>query len=206
MTRSEHVRNLRKALKAITPQSDAETPWLRHHRPSVAFMLCICYGPWKFPRRKAVQTRMLAKMGSLDLMEMTAAQLRALPLQWQRDTMTRTRRWMRKHFPGRRFDDVFVRHRPTRKRLGVGVESFSEIMRGSITKTVYMFVRDYWLAECFPIDRHVRRWCAEHKLPARSDDIVDLFNEIKQEFPAPLRAYARSVFGEHSSNPIHPTQ
>lgn len=197
---------LRKALRKINPQTDAQTPWLAKHRPSVAFMLCICSGPWKIGRRRKVQENMLRVMGSQDIMEMSAQQFQRLPLAWQKQAFARVRKWMRKHRTGELFDDVFVRSARERKRLGIGVDSLVEIMQCKMTKTVWMFVRDYWCADCFPVDRHVRKWCVTAGLPARSEAIVELFEKIKHAFNQPLRAYARAVFGEHSSNPIHPPQ
>jgi hypothetical protein len=80
--------SLLKTLSHIVPVSDAQTTWLRIHRPSVAFLIAVLSGPWRLPRRQAVQAHAIQVLGKRDLSELTTKEIRAIsPLDWQSKLM-----------------------------------------------------------------------------------------------------------------------
>ena len=187
------------------PMQDREVTWLSRHRPSVAFLLCICSGPWVLQRRMQVQAKVLAAIGCSDLCELRIT-AKLFPLAWQRQLLRSTKMLMRRTFLGRSFDEVFAKSKKVRM---ADVETLRAIAsNGKIPKVLWMFVRDYWKQPCMPVDRHVRRWCEAHRLPTTSEELVTLFNKTAPEFQhrAPLQAWARVIFAEKSTNPTFTAQ
>lgn len=81
--------DLKKKLAAFKPVHDSKTTWLRDHRPSVALLLCLMSGPWRFPRRKLMQERALKILGKRDLIDLTVQDIQAMsPLDWQYKLLT----------------------------------------------------------------------------------------------------------------------
>ena len=184
---------------------DTAVTWLSKHRPSVAFLLCIGSGPWVLQRRMQVQATALTALGISDLCDLRVHS-KLFPLAWQKQLLRRAKTMMHKAFPGKTFDEAFARSR--RRRLA-NVEHLRAIASSNkIPKVLWMFVRDFWKESCFPVDRHVRRWCQANNLPESSEELVDLFNSVSPAFKrrAPLRAWARVIFAEKSSNPNFPIQ
>jgi hypothetical protein len=68
-----------------------------------------------------------------------------------------------------------------------------------LPKVLGMFVRDFLYTESFPIDRHVRKWLKDHKLPTNQDRLIEMFRTEKLQ----ARGYARALFQQKSSNPVH---
>lgn len=188
------------------PALDKQVTWLRRHRATVAFVLCVCSGPWRIERRRKVQEQALAVIGASDLTDVAMRKrlVKMLPLTWQKTLVKNFARYASKQ--GEEFDVLFSKSK--RERMTT-VATLQEITgKENLPKVVWMFVRDYWFVDCFPADRHVRRWCIEHELPMTSAGLVDMFNEIPKAVRGvlPLRSYARAVFGDHSANPVFPKQ
>lgn len=201
------MNKLQRALLSLhrEPMHDASVTWLSKHRPSVAFLLCIGSGPWVLQRRMQVQSKLLVALGNSDLCKLHAHS-KLFPLAWQKQMLQRAKVLMRKSFPGKTFDEAFARSK--RKRLA-NTEHLREIATSNkIPKVLWMFVRDFWKEPCFPVDRHVRRWCQTNDLPESSEELVELFNTASPSFKqrAPLQAWARVIFAEKSSNPNFPIQ
>lgn len=203
-----HRNRLESALRKLEhpPIPDSEVKWLRMHRPSVAFLLCICSGPWRIGRRTQVQKQALKALGSRDLCTLSLAKASAvLPLAWQRDLVSKMQVLMHQKYGGRYFDEVFTK--AVRKRKASLVD-FQEISRNPkhVPKVLYMFVRDFWFETSFPVDTHVRKWLVDNKLPTDSESIVRLYKTTALSHERDIREYARALFGAKSSNPIHPKQ
>lgn len=149
-----------------------------------------------------MQARALERLGSNDLTNLRVTSS-LFPLTWQ---LTMTRQMIRYcKARGIGFDELISR-RGSRNRK----ESAQHVHAGILpahkdptktprVKVIGMFVRDYLKLECFPVDRHVRRWLMDNNLPTREADVVELFREIKES----SRAYARAVFTAKSKNPVH---
>lgn len=192
------LRKLNKAIAKLKPVTDARTKWLNHLRPSQAFLVCIGSGPWKYNRRFKVQAKALDRLGDLDLVKMRVTNV--FPLEWQMDMLRRMIRYCKHH--DIEFDELIQRGSSQNRK-----ESAEHVTCG-IThpktpkprpKVIGMFVRDYLKLDCFPIDRHVRKWLQDNHLPSKEDDVVALFHKAGKQ----ARFYARAVFGEKSSNPVH---
>lgn len=201
------MNNLQRALLSLhrQPIPDRAVTWLTRHRPSVAFLLCVCSGPWVIQRRRQVQTKALAALGTSDL---CALRIRKslFPLAWQCQILRRAKVLVQTEFPGASFDEVFAKAKS--KRLAT-IDSLAAIASDNkIPKVLWMFVRDFWKEPCFPVDRHVRRWCIANDLPSTSEELTELFKQTTPAFKrqATLQSWARVIFEAKSSNPIFPAQ
>jgi hypothetical protein len=70
-----------------------------------------------------------------------------------------------------------------------------------LPKVLGMFVRDYLYLDSYPCDRHVRKALKELGLPTRQAQLLKLFDDNKMH----ARYYARAMFLNKASNPIHPS-
>ena len=200
---------LQKQIKDVVPQHNREATWLLDHRPSIAFAICIGAGPWKIGRRSVVQKSFIKAIGKRDLRDPVALRklIPACQLDWQNKWFEQINKGLIKLSNKARhrvlFDDLFW--------PGIGltqdkIERFELLIGCSIhraPKVVQLFVRDYMFVQCFPVDRHVRRWLEERKLPNRSDKVVALFKELGLN-PS---GYSRSIFNSKAANPtFEPTR
>ena len=128
--------------------------------PSAAFVCCIGAGPWKFARRKAVQSRALDWLGGWDLADVDPAVIvNWYPLTWQNRyvqavalhlhnrhlTMAACCEYLRSSFAT--VDDLYY------------------ICGVKYSKTLSLFARDYLQIPSFPIDRHVARTLKDGGFP-----------------------------------------
>ena len=202
----------------IVPVPDRKVKWLRMHRPSAAMLLCLCSGPWKLGRRQTVQANALKILGIKDLSQLTTRDIIMMsPLDWQVRYLTAARNTVK--IFGSTFDDMFdILKSDTKAQRQSQVDLVTEIhyrahgyyfpgARGGssfkkpLPKVLGMFVRDFLFVESFPIDRHVRKWLKDHKLPTKQDQLLKMFRDGKLQ----ARGYARALFNAKSENPIHPT-
>lgn len=186
------IRNLQRMLKTCIAVSDAECTWLTRHRPSVALLLCLGSGPWKYGRRKVVQSKALEILGERDLSELKEREITLIfPLEWQHKYLRLAMRYARacggwdyacSRMRGRKLDiaEIFEVRKPP--------------------KVLSMFVRDFWLRDAFPVDRWVRRKLKEFELPTQERKILALFAELGLS----PREYARGIFTAVSQNPVFP--
>jgi hypothetical protein len=204
--------------EGIVPVPDREVKWLRIHRPSVAFILCVMSGPWKIGRRQTVQSNALKILGDMDLYDLNVRDIVAMsPLDWQVKYLTAARNTARSSRSA--FDDLFditdTNHRYNlyQAALIIVVRQIHARAHGSICagmflntsfkkplpKVLGMFVRDFLFQDIVPQDRHVRKWLKDHKLPTKPDLLMKMFQDEKLQ----ARGYARALFNEKSSNPVH---
>ena len=191
------VKRLQDLASSMTLIPDSEANWLLHHRPSVAIVQCVGSGPWRYPRRAAVQAHALAMLGSKDLNRVGIGELDPVtmfPLDWQRQMLDDAGRTLRALC--RRFDTLGRHDRCTREFL----ESLFNY--SPLPKVLCMYVRDYLHLEAFPIDRHVRDWLKANKLPVNEHKILEL---CASAGVCP-RALNRGIFGSKSENPVFPVQ
>lgn len=81
--------DLKKKLAKYKPVLDSKTTWLRIHRPSAALLLCLMSGPWRFPRRKAMQEKALKILGKRDLIDLSVHDIQEMSaLDWQSRLIT----------------------------------------------------------------------------------------------------------------------
>lgn len=212
--------------EGIKPVPDAKTTWLRMHRPSVAFLLCIGSGPWRLHRRTLIQTKALEILGNRDLTELRVREVDTMfPLSWQRlyvlaaiSYCRLTKKLWKKMKSSSRcgFDQLFevkdtkdeseravVHDRVIRLRwLTKGRSIIGQVHNRhcvDLPKVLGMYVRDFIQEDSFPVDRHVRKWLKEHKLPTKQVHLLGLFHAEKLK----ARYYARALFLDKAKNPVH---
>lgn len=192
------VQGLEEALRDLRVADFAKTEWLLEHTPTVAFLLCLGSGPWKLPRRQAVQNALLAEVAASDdgdVLWITSSRF-SFPLEWQRAFYDQARAFCRKR--NTRFNEMFDRRQMTSELLTSFESCFGPLHK--VPKVLGMFARDFiCVSDAFPIDRHVRSWLKDRKLPTRYEKIVPL---LKQRGAVPA-AVSRAIFGKHSTNPKH---
>lgn len=187
------------ALRDLHWQDYVETPdWLLQHTPSAAFLLCIGSGPWKIGRRTVVQTALLDVLRCTPNVELTETRLNDFnfPLAWQEKYYQQARKFVLAQRGT--FNNLFdgVRSGPV-SRVNF-VDCFGRFE--AVPKVIGMFARDYLaIPDVFPIDRHVRDWLRDRKLPQKPEKIVPLL----QSNGAVPAAVSRAIFGAHSHNPHH---
>jgi hypothetical protein len=173
--------------------------WLRHHTPSAAFLLCLGSGPWPLPRREKVQTQFLSilrRTKHAELTEMVVSDI-WFQLDWQRVFFMRALNCARSQ--GVLFNTLFNRENTVQARANF-IACFTNGDVNDAQKVLCMFARDYVKAEeAFPVDRHVRTWLADRKLPRNPKKMATLLRE-HGVVPAQV---SRAIFGKHSSNPVH---
>lgn len=193
---------LQKQIKDIVPQQNREAKWLLDHRPSIAFAICIGAGPWKIGRRSIIQKSFIDAIGKRDLRDPVALRklIPACQLDWQNKWFEQINHGLI-HLSNKArrrilFDDLFwLGTSLTQDKLDI----FESLIGCSIyraPKVVQLFARDYMFIQCFPVDRHVRRWLEERKLPNRSDKVVMLFKELGLN-PS---GYSRAIFNNKAAN------
>ena len=170
----------------LPPVDPAKHSWLQGLRPSQAFLLCLCSGPWKLPRRKRVQQAAINTLGTRDLAELSSIDFN-FPLGWQRkyydiaiqDTLVN-------------FDTDFA--------PGISAMEFRGVFGNDwdkIPKTIALFARDYLGLNCFPVDRHVKAWCETHGIRAKPSTVMALCSDAGIR-PGDL---SRAIFASKSENP-----
>ena len=209
---------LLKAIADVKPIRDnaKSASWLKKHRPSVAWLCCILSGPWKIERRTKVQARAIEVLGKRDLTQLLVHEVDSIaPLDWQRKYIKAAMAYAKHYLNQTRFDTIQtdLYHKPITRLIdivrinelardgfcaGIDFKNAHEYV-DACPKVVLMYIRDYINYDCFPIDRHVRKWLKERKLPARSDKLMPLFVAIKKQ----ARGYSRAIFGAQSKNPTH---
>lgn len=208
---------LLKAIANVKPIRDnaKSASWLKKHRPSVAWLCCILSGPWRIERRTKVQAKAIEVLGKRDLTQLTTREIDLIaPLDWQRKYIKAAVVYAKHYLNQTRFDSIQTRLDNTLSRL-IDVVRINELACGGICaginfdnahehvdrcpKVVLMYIRDYINYDCFPIDRHVRKWLKERGLPTRSDRLMPLFVAVRKQ----ARGYSRAIFGAQSKNPTH---
>ena len=209
---------LRQTLLGYKPILDSakSASWMKQHRPSIAWLLAILSGPWNIKRRQAVQAHAIEVLGKRDLSELeTHEVLDIAPLEWQRCYLRAAIAYALHYETRLRFDAIQRNDKSGFDVRILAVARINELARGECAfgisrdnvhdyidrcpKVVLMYVRDYLNYDCFPIDRHVRRWLRENKLPVNHHVLMNMFRKSKLK----ARGYARAVFGAHAENPIH---
>jgi hypothetical protein len=192
------VQGLAEALRDLNVGAFTETKWLTVHTPTAALLLCLGSGPWRLPRRQVVQAALLAEVKAAptgDVIDIAASRF-AFPLEWQRSFYEQARVFCRKR--NSRFDDLFDRRQPKLVMIENFESCFGPVHK--VPKVLGMFARDFiGVPDAFPIDRHVRSWLKDRKLPTKHEKIVPL---LKQHGAVPA-AVSRAIFGKHSTNPNH---
>lgn len=206
----------------IKPVRDAKTTWLRIHRPSVAFLLCVCSGPWKIGRRRSVQEAAIKILGKRDLTELTVYDMKDIAqVEWQFQMLASVFHYFHIQMPGMKFDTVFSTHnikankeavleklllmfaltspRIKNKTLRFDTETLLGNVLPKLPKVIGMFVRDFLFYNVFPVDRHVRRWMKAHGLPSNPVKVLEMFRDEKLQ----ARYYARALFLDKAGNPMH---
>lgn len=196
--------------EGIKPVRDAQAQWLRQHRPSVAMLLCLGSGPWKIGRRFTVQANALKVLGERDIIELKPHEVQSIfPLDWQRKYLKAARRFVTTRQVWD-FDSIF-NIRKTPDVLYEAILSIHYLAHGyhigvrsgackkPLPKVLGMFVRDFIMLDCFPQDRHVRKWLKDHNLPTHQAKIMAMFKAEKLH----ARYYARALFLDKSKNPVH---
>ncbi len=167
--------------------------------PGFAFLTALGAGPWKFSRRKNVQTdacRWLAYSRVDDLSDMDPNRATLVyPLEWQNDFLCGMLKSLRKD--GLKFNDMCLQWAVKED----WEASLKDIFKrcGSTEdgpKVLWMFARDHLKLPSFPIDRHVRRSLEEHDLPTTSFEMTRLCLRAGVD-PNPI---ARSLFANMASN------
>lgn len=205
---------LKELLKDVKPVPDSKTKWLTMHRPSVALLLCLCSGPWRFDRRQKVQENAIRILGRRDLVELRLSDIREMvPLEWQRNMLRAITQYQ---VP---IDTMFANPKSAPEAMLINVISIFLIykQRGQqsrttpnlqktlpkafhkLPKVMKMFVRDFLMQDCVPVDRHVKCWLKEHNLPTRHDKLLSMFESEGLH----ARYYARALFHDKAQNPVH---
>jgi hypothetical protein len=190
-------------IRTEKPVPDRAATWLVDHRPSVAFSICIGAGPWRIKRRRSVQQSFIDALGKRDLSNLVAARklIQAGQLDWQGEWFERINRRLRsKDFKpeGKRvknFDDLFwpgMNDHLKKSRF----ELLIEMPIYKAPKVVQLFARDYLFIDCFPVDRHVREWLKERKLPTNPAKVMRLFKELGRH----ASGYSRAIFNSKAEN------
>lgn len=205
---------LKELLVDVKPITDGKTKWLTMHRPSVAMLLCVCSGPWKIERRQKVQENAIRVLGKRDLIELRLSDIHEMvPLEWQRNMLRAITRY---EVP---VDTMFAKPKSCPEAALINVISIFLIYKQQeqknvaninlqktlpkvfhkLPKVMKMFVRDFLMQDCIPIDRHVRRWLKDHNLPTRHAKLLLMFKSEGLH----ARYYARALFHNKAKNPVH---
>ena len=196
---------LAKHISYVKPVHDRKVTWLTEHRPSVAFAICIGAGPWRIGRRRKVQQSFIDALGINDLSSTKALKklVKASQLDWQevwfrkihRNLKPISNRMIDRGLNLGYFDNMF--ENPDEDFLVQ--ERFERLIEMPVyraPKVVQLFVRDYLFIPCFPVDRHVRLWLKERKLPTISRKVVGLFEQLGKN-PS---GYSRAIFNAKAEN------
>jgi len=196
---------LKELLKDVNPITDSKTTWLTMHRPSVALLLCLCSGPWKLGRRQKVQENAIRILGKRDLVELRMGDIHEMvPLEWQRNMLRAITQY---RVP---IDTMFAKPKSYPETMLFNLISIFMIYKRQEQKTLpnafhrlpkvmKMFVRDFLMQDCVPVDRHVKCWLKEHNLPTRHDKLLSMFKSEGLH----ARYYARALFHDKAQNPVH---
>jgi hypothetical protein len=208
---------LLKAISDVKPIRDnaKSASWLKKHRPSVAWLCCILSGPWKIERRTKVQAKAIEVLGDRDLTQLLAYEVDLIaPLDWQRNYIKAAIAYAKHYLNQTRFDTTQATCNKQVAKL-IDIVRINELAHDEFCygidfknahkyvdacpKVVLMYIRDYINYDCFPIDRHVRKWLKGRGLPTRSDKLMPLFVAARKQ----ARGYSRAIFGAQSKNPTH---
>lgn len=189
MTKSidkQHIAIVRKLVREYEPAYDKS--WLPEH-PSLAFLVCVAQGPWVIQRRAAVATcavEWLLDELRDDPRPIDLSSLRPMtahlpyPLEWQNRILLNMVRSLRRQ--GKTFSEVVCGWLDLL--ILVGVEKEWRTIPQELfsmcgvpekgTKTLWLFVRDYFESPAFPIDRRVKAKLKQHGLPVDSWRMTEL--------------------------------
>lgn len=192
--------NFKKAFKTLKPIPDSAeiSNWLNFGRPSTGFVVAVGAGPWKIKRRFEVQKFALLVLNGRDLTELFKLEVEGnmYPFDWQNNQILKVINKCKKL--GFTFDEAIDKIKAT-KNEDLAWRRYTNLMGGKVTKVTSLFARDYLKLNCFPIDRHVRRWLVKHNLPTNELEIIKLGRKNKIN----IREYARAIFQEAANNPNH---
>lgn len=186
-------------IEGVKPVPDSQATWLSRHRPSVAFACCIGAGPWRLPRRQRVQQSFIDALGDYDISEAIALRrlTKRVQLDWQRVWFERVNKVCRRNRV--KFDSLF--DAPFKIERSLKFHNFEAVFGLDVEhspKVVALFARDYLFLPCFPVDRHVRKWFEDRKLPSRPADIMGMFRGLGISNPS---GYSRAIFNAKAQNP-----
>lgn len=196
------ITRLYTALTELEPVSDEKTDWLNFDNPTKAFVTVAGAGPWKVNRRAKVQANARLIAGNRDLVELSDDEITSMyPFWWQQRILLVTKQNCLA--ADKSFSDEIndIQKRLPDNQL-LAWDMYRELLGGKITKATSLFARDYLYINCFPIDRHVKRWLQEQRLDGCSEEyIISLGIRLKQQYNFDIRCYARAIFLNKSSNP-----
>jgi len=174
--KSAHIRELYEVLfRVLGEQKDAD--W-NFGLEDDAFIYINSWGPWRAERQSQVHQealRLFRKKGGR-LHFLNRSETLEYPLEWQRKFLRNLVIFLHEH------ETTFfslvqnlkqLQGTEARTRLNhiLGVKTYS--------KVVSCMIRDIVNAECFPIDRRVRRLLKLSKLPVDEDEIIQLCRKEK---------------------------
>ena len=137
--------------------------------PSKAFIVCIGAGPWKLPRREAVQKKALAWLGDRQIEMLT--EVNCFPLVWQNRYVSNLAVYLRKT---KQSMEAFCRSITKLSHPTLGVQQVHQAVGCKTSKAVSLFCRDFLHVASFPIDRHVQRWLEKYGLPVDEEKMIKL--------------------------------
>lgn len=153
-------------------------------------------------RRASVQANARAIVGCRDLVELTDKEIRLMyPFWWQQLALLKTKQNCLKADQSFAIEVYNIQNfLPENHTLAWS--QYRDLVGGKVTKATSLFARDYLNINCFPIDRHVRRWLQERNMEDCDEEyLISLGIELKERFDIDIRRYARAIFLNKSSNP-----
>jgi hypothetical protein len=142
--------------------------WLNGRSFSDAFVICIGAGPWRLERRKKIQQLALDKLAGRDILHIED-NINWYPLNWQNKFVNNLNNYLKK--TGLSMDlfcDI------------IQAENYNQLLYSACgcpngSKVLSLFCRDgLKISNCFPIDRHVKRFLKENDLPTKESAMIEL--------------------------------
>jgi hypothetical protein len=144
--------------------------WLQGRSVSEAFVICIGAGPWKFNRRKTIQSQSLEKLNARDICQITEIEAcQFYPLNWQNKFLLKASKSLRKL--NMSFDEYCSE---AVKDPTLTLTYIRDLVGTKEAKVISLFCRDGLKVPSFPIDRHVKRKLQELNLPTDEDSMIEL--------------------------------
>lgn len=162
------------ALYKSLPEPDFSPNWMTQD-PSCAMLISLGAGPWKLARRTAVQLKAVDWFLSHHYKDLQDIEIPFVidgdkpaadvyPLKWQNDYLYHL--VINLQLKGIRFKFLTNIWRKGKDWQDNLKQLFYFVHPDGLgSKVLWMFARDYLQIPAFPIDRHVKRFLIEHKLP-----------------------------------------
>lgn len=155
-----------------------ENTWLNGRSYSEAFLLCISSGPWRINRRLTIQTQAINFVAGRDLSKINE-EILFFPLSWQNSFLNSAVKNLKlQNKTMEKYCDLISKELIISNNRLI-LYNLCGCPKGA--KVLSLFCRDSLkIKNCFPIDRHVKRFLKEHNLPTVEDKMVKLCieNEI----------------------------